>query len=158
MLLDMGSITQEKYDEIIQDLNEGVVSSRPHIKRENIINRPLRFRVFDIQEKELDHIGDLYWFEENHITQSEDCCRYIIDEWTGMIDKNDKEIYENDLINFTIKECEVNRVNSYKNQLVMYDTELAMFVFGKDKFCMADKIYKDTIEIVGNIHEYKERE
>ena len=36
-----------------------------------------------------------------------------------------------------------------ENQEVEYDEELGMFVFGEDKWCMADHIKHETIKVVG---------
>lgn len=107
--------------------------------------RQFKFRVWDERDQELVYIDDLYWFEGNYVHNSEDA---LIEQFTGIKDCDGVEIYENDLIDFEVlvfyKESE-----KMENQKVQYDEELGMFVFGEDKWCMADHIKHETIKVVG---------
>ena len=107
--------------------------------------RQLKFRVWDERDQELVYIDDLNWFEGNYVHNSEDA---LIEQFTGIKDCNGVDIYENDLIDFEVlvfyKETE-----KMENQKVQYDEELGMFVFGEDKWCMADHIKHETIKVVG---------
>ena len=110
--------------------------------------RQLKFRVWDNFYKDFDYIDDLYWFEGNYIHSSEDA---RIQQYTGIKDCNEVEIYEGDLVSFKVNTF--SEIVLFENQEVKYLDEYAMFIFGKDEYCLNDYIIRKSIEVTGHIYE-----
>lgn len=84
-------------------------------------------------------------------TQSFECFDIDIDtlgEYTGLKDKNDKKIFEHDIVRIAV--C-----GTYDNYVVSYDKENARFVVGDIDFTMV-RIFSPKIEVIGNIHDNPE--
>lgn len=107
--------------------------------------REIKFRAWNIRLKEMEMIDDLYWFEENMCHHNGDN-DYVIQQFTGMQDKNGVDIYEGDLI-------VSDHWNSDKHLLVQWDKDSCKFYAslpsGRDCIDMdwAGKL------VVGNIFE-----
>lgn len=113
--------------------------------------RQLKFRAWDNWSKEFVYFDDLYWFEHNYVHHSGDN-DLTIQQFTGIKDCNGTDIYEGDLLDFEVM-TNYQEYEMQYSQKVEYDDELAMFVFGEDKWCMADHIKHDTIKVMGNTYE-----
>ena len=119
--------------------------------------KEIKFRAWDEEDKimrnweevilEKEH-GDDYWLEgykENDVVTSFDH-EQILEQYTGMKDKNGKEIYEGDVVIANYDEEEQGAV-------VWDSTELE---YGIDIGSVQMKMgcfYSRELEIIGNIHE-----
>lgn len=126
--------------------------------------REIKFRAWDIRHSCMETIHDLYWFEENgvHDGSGEGCnSNYILEQFTGLHDKNGKEIYEGDILHGREEgDGETTAWADVYFQIV-YDEKLAGFMAHESK--IKDSAWDEQIcelnteyEVIGNIHENPE--
>ena len=137
------------------------------------MNRQIKFRVWDVEqnkflpsyadkgiefyheqgkdwhEKQVRDIVPVSWFLQDH---NNNLANYIVTQYTGLTDKNGKEIYEGDIVidtqsqkyavfaNEKYGKYDIRVCGAYKQTSTIFFTQ------------MCDKKY---IEVIGNIFEHK---
>lgn len=71
-------------------------------------------------------------------------------QYTGIVDKNGKQIYEGDILRYRISG------DPDRQRPVYFSEELAAFRIGPDDYWESDRIYPESCEVIGNIYENKE--
>lgn len=143
----------------------------------------LKFRVWGLYGDEYTYIdkenraeAESFWdrgciaiLDEKHIIEcgtDEDGegegCEYwhveavkAIEQYTGLKDKNDKEIYEGDIIH----RGRLPKVNVFRNSVIRFDKESVGFIATSTRNgarTIFDGYTCDEIEVIGNIHENPE--
>lgn len=130
--------------------------------------RTLKFRVWDVESEcyidETDWAGitpegqNIWLVEEEEVSVLPILGEFIIEQYTGLKDNNGKEIYEGDIVSFSIPHFDKSTLG--------YDGETELvgkIVFDYDRFCIEDKdgVFYDLCsaeegEVIGNIHENPE--
>lgn len=137
--------------------------------------REIEFRVWDglrrgyLNKKDIaiDNLGNVFVFEGCDDNDSElwyarilvdpDNERYIIEQTTGLIDKNGKDIYHGDICSFTSKTGKHVGVVEWLDNLASFGLRMVKNNFRYTFFGLDIMgINLDTLEVVGNIHENPE--
>ena len=101
--------------------------------------REIKFRIYDKQTKQ---------FTENKLPEKHhiEWERFVVSQFTGLKDKNGKEIYENDRYKY------LNHKGNIEIGTVEYD-EACFVCKRKEGECFELYCMYQEIEIIGNIHE-----
>ena len=118
--------------------------------------REIKFRAWDKEEKKMvydvEYAYDGYPIDTaSSFGEMLDCPDfYNVMQYTGLKDKNDKEIYEGDIVHF-----KTLRSKEYIGEVKSYEDAASFFVVVKKHYmeCL-DDVYE--LKVLGNIYENKE--
>lgn len=142
------------------------------------MSRDIKFRIYDTDEKEMFYQEDIDYidfFTGIVFIREEDGYDYLIDsrsdgklmQYTGLKDKNGKEIYEGDILRCKcLKKCKLDscaeKVIQYKNSLIEWWESGCNLGYrlrdSKGKTMMIKPTHLRTmeVEVIGNIYENSE--
>ncbi len=143
-----------------------------------LMSREIKFRIYDTDEKEMFYQEDIDYidfFTGIVFIREEDGYDYLIDsrsdgklmQYTGLKDKNGKEIYEGDILRCKcLKKCKLDscaeKVIQYKNSLIEWWESGCNLGYrlrdSKGKTMMIKPTHLNTmeVEVIGNIYENPE--
>lgn len=144
------------------------------------MSREIKFRIYDTDEKEMFYQEDIDYIDINneiaYINQDGGGYDYLIDfvygdgklmQYTGLKDKNGKEIYEGDILRCKcLKKCKLDscaeKVIQYKNSIIEWWESGCNLGYrlrdSKGKTMMIKPTHLRTmeVEVIGNIYENPE--
>lgn len=121
--------------------------------------RVLKFRVWDIVNKEFHYGPSMKFFIglDGKLFDSYGCCynekEYVVQEFTGLLDKNGREIYDGDILEYD--GGKIMEWNMYPGKhicrIYYCEEDLAFYVKSKTFKWYIAKSQSDKIKVIGNI-------
>ena len=107
--------------------------------------REIKFRVWDNEENNFWGEGrslSLVSLVSDSVVNDDST---VLEQYTGLKDKNGVEIYENDIVD--------THWGNEENRLVKYDNEMGFYLTKDQDQHYWTAAYKGEYEVIGNIHE-----
>ena len=131
------------------------------------MKREIKFRAWDIPAKKyrgVDGLKDLFSIRSDGFFNED----YVLEQFTGLKDKNGVDIYEGDIVKYNKQNIEVRYFDNYGMFGLVGSNNYASKVIDESKpmgsrgsstsykpYVLSD-FYQKRIEIIGNIHENPE--
>jgi len=120
--------------------------------------RTIKFRCWDTENK-LDDGRNIMWYQDDQCITIGDCYRIgtregnVLMQFTGLKDKNGKEIYEGDVLKLVV----YNNIGKHSIRIVSFDKGCFGFIDNTGKFfplgiIIGNKGNEKIFEVIGNIH------
>ena len=115
--------------------------------------REIKFRIWDTRDKKMLKftVGIL-----NTLINSFSDGRLIFMQYTGLKDKQNREIYEGDILDYGLwkdEDCAERGVVGYSEKKATYIVSLYSWYGGEGYETLGDEIKDNKAEVIGNIYE-----
>ena len=127
------------------------------------MSREIKFRAWHKEDNEMVEVAQLE-FEHVDMTVSAGGCwhdphtMYEVMQYTGLKDKNGKEIYEGDIFQYKLGYSDTDPLQGLLHGVVTYDNQRCCYTGGSvgEKANPLFNINETKIEVIGNIYENPE--